>query len=158
MNMVMNLDHIDRHLLVLLQDESRVSPEHLASEVGASVATVQRRLKRLRASGVILREGAQLDPQALGYAMTFLVLVELERERAQDLDAFRRVVRDEPLVQQAYYVTGEADFALICLARDMADFEALTRRLFLERPNVRRFRTSVVMDRTKIGLDVPVGR
>jgi len=86
--------------------------------------------------------------------MTFIVMVELERERIDQLDAFRRIVRKEVQVQQCYYVTGEADFTLICTARDMLDFEALTRRLFFENTNVRRFRTSVVMERTKVGLTI----
>lgn len=150
----MDLDITDRAILAALQDDARTPLDRLAERVGASVATVQRRVKRLRETGVIARESAILDPGALGRPMTFLVMVELERERAHDLDAFRRTLRAEPLVQQAYYVTGEGDFALICLSRDMTEFEDLTRRLFLDQPNVRRFRTSVVMDRTKVGLHV----
>lgn len=152
----MDLDDTDRRLLALLQTDARMPLDRLADAVGTSSATVQRRTKRLRDAGVIAGESAVLDPRALGYPMTFLVTVELERERAHDLDAFRRALVAEPQVQQAYYVTGETDFALICLARDMDDFEALTRRLFIDRPNVRRFRTNVVMNRTKVGLDVPV--
>ncbi len=56
-----------------------------------------------------------------------------------------------------YYLTGEADFCLICLAPDMHEFEELTKRLFFGDTNVRRFRTSVVMGRKKIGLQVPIG-
>jgi DNA-binding Lrp family transcriptional regulator len=94
----------------------------------------------------------------MGLPMTFVIMVELERERREQLADFRARVRDEPQVQQAYYVTGESDFALVCVARDMADFEALTQRLFFENGNVRRLRTSVVMERTKVGLTVPVSR
>jgi len=81
--------------------------------------------------------------------------VELERERLDQIDAFRRISRAEQQVQQCYYVTGEADFILICTAKDMADFESLTHRLFFENSNVRRFRTSVVMDRSKTGSFLP---
>nr|WP_255536358.1 Lrp/AsnC ligand binding domain-containing protein [Pacificimonas pallii] len=88
--------------------------------------------------------------------MSFVILVELERERTDQLDTFKRAAQREPQVQQCYYVTGEADFVLLCVARDMDDFEQLTRRLFFDNENVRRFRTSVVMDRTKVGLAVPV--
>ena len=84
------------------------------------------------------------------------MLVELERERVDQLDAFRRRAKAEPRVQQCYYITGEADFALIVLARDMQDFQELTHRLFFDDANVKRFRTSVVMDRTKVGLTVPL--
>ena len=149
-------DAIDRRLLALLQSDARTSLDALAEAVGASSATVQRRLKRLRESGAIAREVAVLDPAALDRSMTFVVTVELERERTHELDAFRARVRAEPRVQQAYYVTGEGDFTLICLARDMDDFESLTHALFFDEPNVRRFRTSVVMQRTKVGLEVPI--
>jgi DNA-binding Lrp family transcriptional regulator len=150
------LDQADRILLDRLQTDATQGIDALAHACGLSVASVQRRLKRLRASGVIAREVAQLEPAAVGLPMTFVIMVELERERREQLAAFRVAIRDEPQVQQAYYVTGESDFALICVARDMADFEALTHRLFFEKGNVRRFRTSVVMERTKVGLTVPV--
>jgi DNA-binding Lrp family transcriptional regulator len=151
------LDKADRILLDRLQTDASLGIDALAHACGLSVASVQRRLKRLRATGVIEREAAILNPVALGQPMTFVIMVELERERLEQLAAFRAAIRDEPQVQQAYYVTGESDFALVCVARDMADFEALTHRLFFENGNVRRFRTSVVMERTKVGLTVPVG-
>jgi len=150
------LDQADRILLDQLQTDATQGIDALAHACGLSVASVQRRLKRLRASGAITREVAQLEPAAVGLPMTFVIMVELERERREQLADFRARVRDEPQVQQAYYVTGESDFALVCVARDMADFEALTHRLFFENGNVRRFRTSVVMERTKVGLSVPV--
>lgn len=151
-----DLDARDRHLLELLQQDARRSLEALASEVALSGAAVQRRIKRLREAGVIEREVAIVDPVAVGFPMTLVVIVELERERADQIDAFRRKVAAEPRVQQGYYVTGEGDFVVIALARDMDDFEALTRRLFFDDPNVRRFRTSVVMGKTFRSLTVPM--
>lgn len=152
------LDQADRILLDQLQTDATQGIDALAHACGLSVASVQRRLKRLRASGVIAHEVAELEPAAVGLPMTFVIMVELERERREQLAAFRVAICDEPQVQQAYYVTGESDFALVCVARDMADFEALTHRLFFENGNVRRFRTSVVMERTKVGLTVPVAK
>jgi DNA-binding Lrp family transcriptional regulator len=148
------IDKSDRIILEKLQGNARVSLEALADACGLSSASVQRRVKRLRDAHIIENEVAILNPDALGQCMTFIVMVELERERIDQLDDFRRIVRKEMQVQQCYYVTGEADFTLICTARNMADFEALTQRLFFENNNVRRFRTSVVMDRTKVSLSV----
>lgn len=150
------LDKTDLHLLRIVQADARVGLEALATEIGLSVASVQRRLKALRASGVITSEVAVIDPRKLGVAMSFVVMVELERERLDQIDAFSRQVQSEPMVQQCYYVTGEADFCLICTARDMDDFEALTKRLFFDNSNVRRFRTSVIMGRKKVGLRLPL--
>lgn len=142
-------------ILRLLQDNARERLESIAYETGLSVSTVQRRIRALRDGGAILTETAQIDPMTVGYQMSFVILVELERERIDQLDAFRRKARAEPQVQQCYYITGDADFALIALAKDMDDYRDLTHRLFFADQNVKRFRTNVVMDRTKVGMAVP---
>jgi len=146
----------DLTILRMLQENSRERLETIATETGLSVATVQRRIRNLKADGTIMAESALISPKAVGYAMTFLVMVELEHERIDQIDAFRRKAKAEPQVQQCYYITGEADFALIALASDMEDYEQLTHRLFFQDSNVKRFRTSVVMDRTKVGASVPL--
>lgn len=146
----------DRKILSLLQENAREKLETIAFETGLSVATVQRRIRHLKQTGAIEKETALISPEAAGYTMTFIISVEMERERIDQLDAFRRKAKAEPQVQQCYYITGDADFALIVLAKDMADFEQLTHRLFFADANVKRFRTSVVMNRTKVGLDVPL--
>ena len=150
------LDAADRILLGCLQKDARVSINELADASGLSVPSVQRRLKRLRSEKVIEREIVVIDAAALGQKMALIVLVELERERVDQLQAFQSMIRNEPHVQQCYYVTGEADFVLICVVPDMEAFQNLTQRLFFANQNVRRFRTSVVMGRTKVGLSVPV--
>lgn len=152
----MTLDIADKTILNALQENARSSLDQLADLTGLSTATVQRRLRNLRETGVIEREIAVLAPEKLGQNMTFVVMVELERERLDQIDLFVRQARTDPQVQQCYYITGEADFCLICVVKDMADFEQLTHRLFFENANVRRFRTSVVMGRKKVSLDVPL--
>ena len=151
-----SLDDFDREILRRVQIDARATAEDIGGDVGLSAAAVQRRLKRLRQDGVIVAEVAVVDPVVVGQAMTFIVGVELERERVDMLDVFRRAAREDPNVQQCYYVTGVADFILIVTARDMADFEAVTRRLLFDNPNIRRFTTSVVMARDKVGSVVPV--
>jgi len=150
------LDRIDRAILAWLQEDARVTAETMAPEVGLSIAAVQRRIKRLREEGVIQKEIAVVDPFKLGQAMTFVVSVELDRERLTDLDEFERTMRTEPNVQQCYRVTGTTDFVLVLLARDMTDFETFTRRALYENGNVRRFTTNVVTSRVKVGLAVPI--
>ncbi|WP_193175112.1 Lrp/AsnC family transcriptional regulator [Oricola nitratireducens] len=153
----MDISPSDLIILRMLQENARERLETIATETGLSVATVQRRIRNLKADGAIMSENALISPKAVGYAMTFLVFVELEHERIDQIDAFRRKAKAEAQVQQCYYITGEADFALIALARDMEDYEQLTHRLFFQDSNVKRFRTSVVMDRTKVGMNVPLG-
>ncbi len=150
------LDEVDRRILEHIQEDARASLESIATECDISPASVQRRLRKLREKRVILRDVAIVDADAVGQRMAFIVMVELERERLDELDAFTRTVKAHPQVQQCYYITGEADFCLICTARDMQDFELLTHQLFFENKNVRRFTTSVVMAKRKVGLTVPI--
>ncbi|MEO0635073.1 MAG: Lrp/AsnC family transcriptional regulator [Pseudomonadota bacterium] len=154
--MVTALDQTDRDILTALQKDARVSADMLAEQVGASRSSVQRRLKRLNESGVIIREVAQIDPDRVDAQMTFIVEVELERERVDLLDEFKRSMMALDAVQQCYYATGHADFILIVLAKSMKDYDQLTRQVFIENPNIRRFATSVVVDRVKASLYVPV--
>jgi Lrp/AsnC family leucine-responsive transcriptional regulator len=151
-----SLDQSDRKILHLLQKNSREKLESIASETGLSVATVQRRIKHFRSAGIIEQETALISQEAAGYNMTFLIFVEMEQEKSHQLDIFRKKVTAEPQVQQCYYITGEADFALVVLGKNVEDFERLTHRLFFEDNNVKRFRTSVVMNRTKTGMTVPL--
>lgn len=150
------LSAIDRSILRIVQIDARFRLEDIAEKVGASVATVQRRIRHLKQEGVIQGETAVVNPDAVKQGMTFLILVEMERERLDILDAFRRKIHAEEQIQQCYYITGDADFALVALARDMNEYRDLIQRLFFDDTNVKRFRTSVVMDRTKVGLNVPV--
>jgi len=151
-----DLDSLDVAILACLQSDARTIAETIGAKVGLSAAAVQRRIKRLRETGVIEREVAVLSPRALGLSMTFVVMVEMERESLAVLDGFRRQVLSDDNVQQCYYVTGNADFVLVVTCRDMADFEAFTRRMFFDNPNVRHFTTSVAMDRVKTGLSLPL--
>ncbi len=151
------IDDYDKALLRLVQRDARSPLESLASEVGLSLASVGRRLARLRKQGIITREVAIVDAQKVGRGMTFVVQVELVRDGATELAAFRRAIDDEPLVQQSYYVTGDADFVLIIRAKDVAEFDDLSQRLFSGEHNVRRFRTSVCLRPAPITTEVHLG-
>ena len=152
----MDINETDKMILRLLQVDARMRLETIATEVSSSVATVQRRIKAMKEAGIIVRETVVISPKATGFSMSFLILVELEHERIDQIDAFKRKMKSNPRIQQCYYITGEADFSLIVLARDMEDLQELTQHLFLDDSNVKRFRTSVVMYRNKVRVEIPV--
>ncbi|ADU38909.1 Lrp/AsnC family transcriptional regulator [Variovorax paradoxus] len=149
------LDALDLRLLELIQIDSRMSQSELGERVHLSTAAVNRRLKRMRDDGVIRRYGAVLAPAALGHPLSIVAEVEVESERIDLLDAMKQSFRACPQVQQCYYVTGEWDFILILVVQDMAQYTALSRQLFFQSNNVKRFRTLVTMDPVKVSLDVP---
>lgn len=149
-----DLDAFDYRILERWQADTRIPAKTIADDIGLSVAAVQRRLKRLREVGVIAREVAELDPRRIGLPVTCIVSVDLDRESAADLDRFRRKMLACPEVQQCYYVTGQNDFVLVVLTRDMETYDAFTRRALLDDSNVRSFTTQVVLERLKTGVGV----
>ncbi|GHD60087.1 AsnC family transcriptional regulator [Thalassobaculum fulvum] len=151
-----DLDAFDRKLLALVQENARLTAEQLGERVGLSASACHRRLRRLREAGVIEAEIAVVAPETVGRSLTMIVEVSLEREHPHIIDAFKRSMRATPEVMQCYYVTGDADFIIILTARDMKSYERFTQRFFFDNPQVRKFRTFVVMDRTKVGLGVPM--
>ena len=150
------LDAVDRQLLTLVQADNRRSVEHLADAVQLSVSAVQRRLQALRRSGVIIAEVAVVDPKLVGRPLTILVELTIEQERPEHLIALRRWLATEDTVQQAWYVTGDADYMLVVTAASMDGYHAFTERLLAENRNVRRFRTNVALQVTKRSLFVTV--
>lgn len=150
------VDGFDVKLLRLVQRNNRLTAEELSEKVGLSASACHRRLKRLRDKGVIEADIAVVSPEAVGRQLTMIVEVTLERERPDIMDEFKRSMLAKPEVMQCYYVTGDTDFFLILTARDMRHYEQFTKQFFFDNPNIRRFHTSVVMDRVKFGLYVPI--
>ncbi|MCZ7482711.1 Lrp/AsnC family transcriptional regulator [Rhizobium rhizogenes] len=150
------IDRADRALLDAVQKNNRLTSEELAQIVNLSPTACQRRLKRLREEGVIEADVAIISPKAVGRGITMIVLVSLERERADIVDRFKAAICATREVMIGYYVTGDADFILVITAKDMEDYEAFTRRFFYENHDIKGFKTMVVMDRVKAGFAFPI--
>lgn len=153
----MTLDALDRQILALYQRNTRVPSEQIGALVGLSAAAVQRRLKRLRETGVIVAETASLDCRQLGLGMTVIVQVDLVDESARAAWAFRDKVSARGEVQQCYGVTGAADYVLVVVVADLAAYEAFCEACLLHDTNVRSFTTQIVLDAAKRGgpLEIP---
>ncbi|HVJ02505.1 MAG TPA: Lrp/AsnC family transcriptional regulator [Sphingomonas sp.] len=152
----MKLDTFDRQLLNLVQEDSSRTADQLGETVPLSSSAIQRRLRKMREAGVIQRETAVVDPKWVGKPTFFVVALQIERERPELLAQLRRWLADEDHVQQAFYVTGEADFVLIVTAPDTASYDALMSRMVKENANIRRFTTNVALGLVKRGLSIPI--
>lgn len=148
------MDEKDLEILKLIQSNARLTAEAIGLDVGLSPAAVQKRLKKLRETGVIENEIAVLSPAKLSREMTVIVQVMLERESRIHLDNFKRKMRNAPAVQQCYYATGEADFILVVIVKDIKEYEEFTQAYFFDESNVNKFTSSIVMDRVKVSLDI----
>jgi DNA-binding Lrp family transcriptional regulator len=152
----MELDRFDRQLLNLIQDDAGQTAERLADQVPLSPSAIQRRLRRLREQGVIARDAAIVDPAKIGRPTFFIVSLQIERERPELLAQLRKWLAAQEHIQQAFYVTGEADFVLVITAPDTETYDLLMSRLVSENPNVRRFTTNVALSVLKRSLAIPI--
>lgn len=150
------LDRFDLAILDILQKNNKTPQRLIAETIGLSAPAVQRRIKRMEDTGTIAANVAVINPAHVRQDITVFVEVEMHSETGSNHDAAKATFAQAPEVQQCYYVTGEVDFILLVVVRSMADYEALTKRLFFANKNVKRFRSFVAMDRVKVGLDVPL--
>ncbi|MCM2448251.1 Lrp/AsnC family transcriptional regulator [Rahnella sp. CG8] len=150
------IDEFDRRILARYQRDTRHIAQLIGEEVGLSAAAVQRRLKRMRESGIIERETATLDARVLGFPVTCLVGIDLFEERNAQINTFKQAMLKQAQVQQCYYVTGEYDFILTVVCRDLQDYERFTQEVIMADSNVRSFTTWVVMDKVKFGTALPL--
>lgn len=152
----MQLDSFDRKILRHIQGNARMTAAELSELVGLSPSACHRRLASLREAGVIQAEIAVIDPKAVGRRITMIVTVTLEREQSDVITEFKRACRDTVEIMQCYYVTGQSDFVMILTAKSMEAYDAFVERFLFSNRNVRRFETMVVMDRVKVGFDLPI--
>lgn len=142
-------DAFDLEILKHLQRDCTQPHRQIGEAVNLSTASVQRRINRMKKSGIIAAQTAQIEPKSVGLGLTIVVEVELKAETAGRIDDIKRSFKKAPEIQQCYYVTGEVDFVLIVIVGDMTAYEDLAQRLFFPNENIRKFRTLVAMDRTK---------
>ncbi|MGO9800643.1 MAG: Lrp/AsnC family transcriptional regulator [Candidatus Binatus sp.] len=150
------LDPFDLKLLTQVQRDARASAEELGSAVGLSGSAVLRRLKRLRETGVIDREVAVVAIDKVGSRLRIIASVELERERADQLSPLVELLQERPEIQQAYYISGDADLLLIVIVSEISQYDRLTAELVSKHPMIKRITTSVVFRELKVGLFIPV--
>jgi Lrp/AsnC family leucine-responsive transcriptional regulator len=134
-------DRFDVALLNVVQENNQLTAEQFADKVGLSSSACQRRLKRLRAEGMITADVSLVSPKATGPRVTLIVLVSVEREQSDLFAGFKRAMRSYPEVTQCYYVTGSADFILVINVATMEEYGAFAERVFLNDKNIRAFQS-----------------
>jgi Lrp/AsnC family transcriptional regulator len=110
--MAARLDEMDRKILAELQDDAGQSLDEIARKVGSSKTPVWNRIRRMRQAGVILRQTAVLDPEALGLEACFFVLIRTSAHEADWQRKFLEVLRDRPEVLEAHRLAGDIDYIL----------------------------------------------
>ena len=155
-NEEIKLDDFDLRLLKLLQKDALSNTEKMGEAVGLSPTATKRRANRLRKRGVITHDTAMVDPQYLGFNVFTLVFVNLERDRREIVNNFKKTIKQNSRIIQGFYITGDSDFVLLVASKTLADYEHFTQDFFWENPNIKSFKTMVIMDNIKVGFELPI--
>jgi Lrp/AsnC family transcriptional regulator, leucine-responsive regulatory protein len=150
------LDHLDRQLLACLQENNLLTADDFAERVGRSPSAVARRLRRLRASGAVAADVAQVSEEAAGQPLSAVVHVQLDRHVPPEVDKLRRRLVASPQVQLCLDVTGSFDIILLVVACDMNAYNDFADEALEAHPAVRRFETTFVKRRVKATLAFPI--
>ena len=148
-----SLDATDLQILDHLQQDAAITNQALAARVFTSPPTCLRRVKRLKDAGLIERQIAILSADklapVLGYGLTAVVEITLDRQDTKSFESFEARVAKDDAVQQCYRVSPGPDFVLMVFARDMPAYLALSQRLFSEDANVRNVKAFFSVKRSK---------
>ena len=157
MNQAKNdLDHVDRAILRLLQQDGRMANVDLAEAVHLSPSACLRRVRRLEEGGSIDRYVALVNPSAIGLGTDGFVEITLVGQDEGTLEEFERAVSERPEIMSCHLMAGDFDYLVRVVVRDVADYEVLHRTHLAQLPGVARMVSSFALrpicDRTAVPL------
>jgi DNA-binding Lrp family transcriptional regulator len=152
------MDVFDVKLLAALQENGRLTNFELAEKVGLSASQCSRRRAALEGSGVIESYHAHLSPEALGLGVVALVHVTLATHSPKNSERFRRLIDGLEDVQEAYALTGEADYVVKLHVGDLRALSRILNDVFLPHESVAHVRSSVVLERLKQTTTLPLAQ
>lgn len=156
MHETVTLDQTDLKLLSALQSDGRLTNQQLAEAIGLSPSQCSRRRQRLEESGLIRAYGARIDRERLGYGLTAYVNVMLDTHNRDNARRFAELVARMPNVLEAHSLTGEMDYLLKIVARDLKQLSAIINDDLLHHETVRTVKSAIVLDTVKDHAPVPL--
>jgi DNA-binding Lrp family transcriptional regulator len=152
------LDTIDRQILAELQADGRMTNVELAQRVNITAPPCLRRVRALEKAGYLKGYHADLDAKSLGFEVTAFAFVGLSSQAEPDLRAFEEQVRAWPQVRTCHMLSGEVDFILMCVARDLPDFQTFVTEKLTAAKNVASVKTALAIRTSKFepGIPLPV--
>ena len=152
----MPMNRFDKLILEALQRDGRISNKQLAGLVNLSESACLRRVRALEDRGMIERYVAMVSQSAAGLPGDVLVHIGLHREEQSELAAFEEAVRNIPEVMECYLMTGEFDYLLRVVVKDMADFERIHKEALTRLPGVARVNSSVAIRKVLKKTELPL--
>ncbi|MDH3338599.1 MAG: Lrp/AsnC family transcriptional regulator [Gammaproteobacteria bacterium] len=152
----MKLSKADQRLLDALQQDATRSQSELAEIAGMSRTSCWRRIRDFEDSGLIERQVALLDPHLAGFQIQVLLAVAMTEHTDENRHNFERHVALLPEVTECFSVSGERDYLLHVVVRDMDAYNMFLNSQILRHPAVRSASSTFVLRRVKYTTQLPL--
>ena len=143
------VDALDLKILAALQDDGRLTNQQLADAIGLSASQCSRRRMRLEDEKVIAGYRASLAAEALGFSLIAFIHITLATHSPDNAKKFRALVNRVDDIQDAYSLTGDADYLLKAVLRDLKSLSHIVNNVLMPHQSVAHVRSSIVLDRLK---------
>ncbi|MGJ4993215.1 Lrp/AsnC family transcriptional regulator [Bradyrhizobium sp. HKCCYLS3077] len=153
---MISVDSFDLKILTALQDDGRLTNQELADLAGLSASQCSRRRMRLEEVGVIAGYRAQLASQALGFELIAFIQITLATHSPDNAERFRALVNRVDDIQEAYALTGDSDYLLKVVLRDLKSLSDIVNNVLMPHQSVAHVRSSIVLDRLKESAKLPL--
>jgi len=152
----MGIDGLDKKILLLLQNDARISNVELARKVNLSPAATHARVKRLEEKHLIERYATIINRKKADYDMLCFVRVSLQLHDIDQVVGFHEAVQEIPEVLECHHVTGDYDYLLKVVAQNTDDLEILLVKKLTPIPGVAQIHTSLVLKEVKNTNSIPL--
>jgi DNA-binding Lrp family transcriptional regulator len=153
---MISLDAFDLRILRALQDDGRLTNQNLAEIAGLSASQCSRRRMRLEEEKVISGYRAELASDALGFGVVAFIQITLATHSPDNAKKFRALVNRIDDIQEAYSLTGDADYVIKAVLRDLKSLSHMVNDILMPHPSVAHVRSSIVLDRLKESGKLPL--
>lgn len=150
------IDNFDRKILVALQADGRLSNADLSDRVNLSASQCARRRVRLEEAGWIKAYHAELDRELLDFGLVNLISVTLAHHNRDNAKQFAELIASLPEVTDAYVLTGEMDYMLKVMTRDLKSLSAFVNEILLPHGSVQNVKTAIVLETIKENGGLPL--
>jgi DNA-binding Lrp family transcriptional regulator len=144
-----NLDKIDLKILKILQENAKITNLQLSGEIGLSPAPTLERVKKLESAKLIRGYYTQVNEEALGIGIKAIIQITLARQLENAISNFKKEINKIPEIMECYQVTGNADYILIALLKDIRDFENLISQRLSKVEEIGQMQTMVILSKVK---------
>jgi len=153
---MISLDAFDLKILRALQDDGRLTNQELADIAGLSASQCSRRRMRLEEEKVISGYRAELSSEVLGFGVIAFIQITLATHSPDNAKKFRALVGRIDDIQEAYSLTGDSDYVLKAVLRDLKSLSDIVNDVLMPHPSVAHVRSSIVLDRLKESGKLPL--